>query len=486
VIEPKGGKYIKPFGAVKKRKSPMSEYRIERDSMGEVKVPRDAMYGAQTQRAVDNFRISGTTFPRVFILALGHIKASAAEVNAGLGLLDRDLASAIVKAAGEVAEGRWDAHFPIEVFQTGSGTSTNMNANEVIAHRATELLKGARAHPNDHVNMGQSSNDVIPTAVHVSACLEAREILLPGLGALEEALRARAGETKGIIKTGRTHLMDAMPVTLGQEIGAWAHQVREGVERIEAVLPKLAKLAMGGTAVGTGINTHPEFARRVVALLSERTGMEFKESGDHFASQSSMDTAAELSGALKATATALMKIANDLRWMNSGPAAGLGEITLPALQPGSSIMPGKINPVICESVMMVCAQVMGNDLAVTVGNGLGNFQLNVMLPLIARNLLESITILGNASRALAEKAVRGFRVNLWRISELVEKNPVLVTALAPIIGYDRAAEIAKRAYAEGRRIRDVALEMTDLTGEELDRILDPRRLTEGGMEGRDR
>jgi fumarate hydratase class II len=460
----------------------MSEYRTERDSMGEVKVPKDALYGPQTQRAVENFSISGATFPRVFILALGHIKAAAAEVNAELGLLDKKIAEAIVKAANEVSDGKWDAHFPIEVFQTGSGTSTNMNANEVVAHRASQLLDGTEVHPNDHVNMGQSSNDVIPTAVHASAYLEARDILLPGLREFEEALRARAEETKGIVKTGRTHLMDAMPVTLGQEIGAWAYQVREGISRVEAVLPKVARLAIGGTAVGTGINTHPEFAEGVVRRLTERTGIEFKETGDHFAAQSSMDTASELSGALKATATALMKIANDLRWMNSGPVAGLGEITLPALQPGSSIMPGKINPVICESVMMVCVQVMGNDLAVTMGNALGNFQLNVMLPLIAKNLLESITILGNASRTLAEKAVRGFKVNIERISELVEKNPILVTALNPIIGYDKAAEIAKRAYQEGRRIKDVALEMTDLTEEELDRILDPRHLTEGGIE----
>jgi len=466
----------------------MSQFRTERDSLGEVQVPADALYGAQTQRAVENFPISGIRFPRVFIRALGLIKGAAAEVNQELGLLDAQRAQAIRQAAEEVAEGRWDAHFPIDIFQTGSGTSTNMNANEVIANRATQLLGGEigskLVHPNDHVNMGQSSNDVIPTAIHVSAYLEVQEVLLPALRHLREVLLRRAAELDDVVKTGRTHLMDAMPVRMGQEIGGWAYQVAQGIERIESCLPRLAKLALGGTAVGTGINAHPEFASRVAQKLAERIGIPFVESDNHFAAQSAMDAAAELSAHLKTTATALMKIANDLRWMNSGPIAGLGEIALPALQPGSSIMPGKVNPVICESVMMVCAQVMGNDVAVALGNQHGNFQLNVMLPLIAHNLLQSITILGNAARVLADKAVAGFTVNRERIAEAVGKNPILVTALNPVIGYDRAAQIAKRAYAEGRSLRDVALEMTDLSAEELDRLLDPRPMTEGGIVGK--
>jgi len=466
----------------------MSQFRTERDSLGEVQVPADALYGAQTQRAVENFPISGIRFPRVFIRALGLIKGAAAEVNQELGLLDAQRAQAIRQAAEEVAEGRWDAHFPIDIFQTGSGTSTNMNANEVIANRATQLLGGEigskLVHPNDHVNMGQSSNDVIPTAIHVSAYLEVQEVLLPALRHLHKVLLRQAAELDDVVKTGRTHLMDAMPVRMGQEIGGWAYQVAQGIERIESCLPRLAKLALGGTAVGTGINAHPEFASRVAQKLAERTGIPFVESDNHFAAQSAMDAAAELSAHLKTTATALMKIANDLRWMNSGPIAGLGEIALPALQPGSSIMPGKVNPVICESVMMVCAQVMGNDVAVALGNQHGNFQLNVMLPLIAHNLLQSITILGNAARVLADKAVAGFTVNRERIAEAVGKNPILVTALNPVIGYDRAAQIAKRAYAEGRSLRDVALEMTDLSAEELDRLLDPRPMTEGGIVGK--
>jgi fumarate hydratase class II len=466
----------------------MSQFRTERDSLGEVQVPADALYGAQTQRAVENFPISGIRFPRVFIRALGLIKGAAAEVNQELGLLDAQKAQAIRQAAEEVAEGRWDAHFPIDIFQTGSGTSTNMNANEVIANRATQLLGGEigskLVHPNDHVNMGQSSNDVIPTAIHVSAYLEVQEVLLPALRHLHKVLLRRAAELDDVVKTGRTHLMDAMPVRMGQEIGGWAYQVAQGIERIESCLPRLAKLALGGTAVGTGINAHPEFASRVAQKLAERTGIPFVESDNHFAAQSAMDTATELSAHLKTTATALMKIANDLRWMNSGPIAGLGEIALPALQPGSSIMPGKVNPVICESVMMVCAQVMGNDVAVALGNQHGNFQLNVMLPLIAHNLLQSITILGNAARVLADKAVAGFTVNRERIAEAVGKNPILVTALNPVIGYDRAAQIAKRAYAEGRSLKDVALEMTDLSAEELDRLLDPRPMTEGGIVGK--
>lgn len=466
----------------------MNNYRIERDSLGEVRVPADALYGAQTQRAIENFPVSGIRFPRVFIRALGMIKGAAAEVNRELGLLDEQRARAIQQAAEEVAEGKWDEHFPIDIFQTGSGTSTNMNANEVIANRATQILGGEigsrLVHPNDHVNMGQSSNDVIPTAIHVSAYLQVQEVLLPALRHLHEVLLSRAAELDDVVKTGRTHLMDAMPVRMSQEIGGWAYQVAQSIERIESCLPRLAKLAIGGTAVGTGINAHPEFASRVAKKLAERTGIPFVESDNHFAAQSAMDTATELSGHLKTTATALMKIANDLRWMNSGPIAGLGEIALPALQPGSSIMPGKVNPVICEAVMMVCAQVMGNDLAVSIGNERGNFQLNVMLPLIAHNLLQSITILGNVARIFADKAVAGFTVNRERIAEAVGRNPILVTALNPVIGYDKAAQIAKRAYAEGRSLKEVALEMTDLTAEQLDQLLDPRPMTEGGIVGK--
>lgn len=462
----------------------MGDYRIERDSMGEVRVPGDALYGAQTQRAVDNFRINGTPFPRVFIRALGLIKAYSAETNSELGLLEADPAGAIARAALEVADGRWDGHFPIVIYQTGSGTSTNMNANEVIANRASQILgRPGAVHPNDHVNMCQSSNDVIPTAIHVSSCIQTRELLLPGLGFLRDSLEARAKETAEIVKTGRTHLMDAMPITLGQEIGGWARQVDDSISRIEGALPRLRRLALGGTAVGTGINAHPGFASGVIARLSESTGIAFEEAPDHFAAQAAQDAAAEMSCQLRTLASAIMKIANDLRWLNSGPLGGLGEIVLPALQPGSSIMPGKVNPVICEAMLMVCAQVMGNDLAVALGNSAGNLQLNVMLPLIAHNLLESITLMGSAARTFAEKAVAGFTVNRERIAEMLEKNPVLVTSLTPAIGYDLAARIAKRAYAEGRRVKDVALEMTDLTEEELARLLDPRGMTRGGLMG---
>jgi fumarate hydratase class II len=461
----------------------MSEYRVERDSLGEVKVPAEALYGAQTQRARENFPISGTPFPRGFIRALGLIKAASAEVNAELGLLDRERAEAIARAAEEVSRGAWDAHFPIDIFQTGSGTSTNMNANEVIAHRACQILGtgAARIHPNDHVNMGQSSNDVIPTAIHVAAYLEVKELLIPALRNLHGALMTRAVELADIVKTGRTHLMDAMPIRLDQEIGGWAYQVSQSVERLESCLPRLAKLALGGTAVGTGINADPRFAGMVAAKLSGRTGLPFVESDNHFAAQATMDTATELSGHLKTTASALMKVANDLRWMNSGPIAGLAEITLTSLQPGSSIMPGKINPVICEAMMMVAAQVIANDVAVTTGNSFGNFQLNVMLPVIAYNVLQSITILGNAVDVLSERAIAGFTVNRDHVAALIERNPILVTALKPIIGYEKAAEIAKKAYAEGRRVRDVASEATGLSQEELQRLLDPRALTEGGI-----
>ncbi|HEY64118.1 MAG TPA: class II fumarate hydratase [Caldilineae bacterium] len=462
-----------------------ADFRIERDSLGEVRVPAQALYGAQTQRAVENFPVSGLRFPRSFIRALGLIKAAAARVNRELGLLDEEKARFIELAAREVAEGRWDDQFPIDIFQTGSGTSTNMNANEVIANRAIQLMGGELGskaiHPNDHVNMGQSSNDVIPSAIHIAAYLETEEALLPALRHLHETLLHKAAETDDVVKTGRTHLMDATPIRLGQEISGWAAQIEKGIARIEATLPRLAELALGGTAVGTGLNAHPEFGRRMAAALAEETGLPFVEASNHFEAQAAQDTAVELSGQLKVIAASLMKIANDLRWMNSGPQAGLAEITLPALQPGSSIMPGKINPVIPEAVTMVCAQVFGNDVAITVGGQSGNFELNVMLPVIAYNLLQSITLLANAARLLADKAIAGFTVHREHIAELVERNPILVTALNPVVGYDKAAQIAKRAYAEGRRVKEVAAEITDLSPEELDRLLDPRGLTEGGI-----
>lgn len=462
--------------------------RIEHDSLGEVRVPAAALYGAQTQRAVENFPISGIALPRTFIRALGLIKYAAAQTNQELGLLDGELAQAIQRAAQEVADGSLDDHFPVDVYQTGSGTSTNMNANEVISNRAIQRLGGEvgskePVHPNDHVNMGQSSNDVIPTAVHVAAYLAVAEELLPALRHLRDALLDRAEEFDDVVKTGRTHLMDAMPIRLGQALGGYAHQIDSGIRRVDATLPRLAQLAIGGTAVGTGLNAHPDFGGRVATRLVELTGLPFHEASNHFEAQATQDTAVELSGQLKTVAASLMKIANDFRWMNSGPQAGLAEITLPATQPGSSIMPGKINPVIGEAVTLVCAQVVGNDVAITIGGQSGSFELNLMLPLIAHNLLQSIHILANASRVLADKAVAGFTINRDHMEDLVEKNPILVTALAPHIGYDLAAKIAKRAMAEGRRVRDVAREMTDLTLEELDDYLDTHAMTEGGIPG---
>ncbi len=457
----------------------MADYRVEKDSLGEVKIPTAKLYGAQTQRALDNFPVSGIRFPRVFLRALGLIKAAAAGVNAELGLLDPGLARAIEQAALEVADGAWDEHFPLDIFQTGSATSTNMNANEVIANRAGQILGQPKrpVHPNDDVNMSQSSNDVIPTAIHVSAFLEVRSNLLPALRHLERTFASREAEARDIIKTGRTHLMDAVPIRLDQELSGWSFQVVQSMERIESCLPRLALLAIGGTAVGTGVNAPVGFGSLVARRLAAQTGLPFRESPNHFAAQAAMDTAVELSGHLKTSATSFMKIANDLRWMNSGPLAGLGEIALPALQPGSSIMPGKVNPVICEMMMMVCAQVIGNDTVVTVSNQQGNFELNVMLPVIAYNLLQSIMLLGSATRLLADRAVAGFTVNRERLAGLVERNPILVTALAPRIGYDKAAEIAKRAYAEGRSVKDLARETTNLEEEELNSLLDPAKLT---------
>jgi len=455
----------------------MPIFRIEKDSMGEIQVPEEALYAAQTQRAVNNFPISGLTMPRAMIRALGLIKQNAAEVNFDLNLMDEKMKNAIFQAAGEVAEGKHDDQFPIDIFQTGSGTSSNMNSNEVIANLATKIL-GSKVHPNDHVNMGQSSNDVIPTAIHVAAYMETTEKLLPSLEHLHKTIQKKAEENKDVVKTGRTHLMDAMPVRVSQELSGWASQVKHGIDRINATLPRVVELAQGGTAVGTGINAHPEFAGRIADKLSKATGLPFKKSNNFFESLSTTDAAVELSGQTKTIAVSLMKIANDLRWMNSGPIAGISDITLPALQPGSSIMPGKINPVVPEAVTMVCAQVIGNDVTVTIGGQSGNFQLNVMLPVIAYNLLQSIEILANACRVLADKAIAGFTVNTGRIASMIEKNPILVTALNPVIGYEKGAKIAKRAYTEGRSLKEVALEETDLSAEELDKILDPMKLTQ--------
>ena len=457
------------------------EFRVERDSMGELRVPAHALWGAQTQRAIQNFQISGLAMPRRFIQALGLVKWAAAGASLELGDLDRVRAVAIRKAALEVAEGLHDAHFPLDVFQTGSGTSSNMNANEVIARLATRYADGMPVHPNDDVNRGQSSNDVIPTAIHLGAALAISGHLLPALKELSATIGRKASDLGDVVKTGRTHLMDAMPVTLGQEMGAWRTQVEDGIARIHAVRPRLHALAQGGTAVGSGINAPPEFATRVAVLLSRQTGLDLRPSRDFFAAIASQDTAVEVSGLLRTLAVSLMKIANDLRWMNSGPLAGLGEIALLALQPGSRIMPGKVNPVMPEAVCMVAAQVIGNDVTITVAGQSGNFQLNTMLPVIAYNLLQSIDLLGNAAHALARSAIAGFAVNTRRLAAALDRNPMLVTALNPVIGYDKAVAIAKRAYAEGRPVREVAAEMTDLGEERLAKLLDPADLTRGGV-----
>ena len=456
-------------------------YRVEKDSMGELEVPNDALWAAQTQRAVNNFPISGLTMPRRFIQALGLVKWAAAGANAELGLLKSDVAIAVQQAALAVSEGTYDQHFPIDVFQTGSGTSSNMNANEVIATLASEAL-GAPVHPNDHVNMSQSSNDVIPTCVHVSAALAVKESLLPALEHLSGVLENKAESLRAQVKTGRTHLMDAMPVTLGQELDGWRAQIDNGRARIVDSLKRLHALAQGGTAVGTGINAHPRFGGKVAVLLGERTDIDFRQNDNLFEALSSQDAAVEMSGQLKVLAVAIMKIANDLRWMNSGPLAGIGEIALPALQPGSSIMPGKVNPVIPEAAAMVAAQVIGNDGTITVAGQSGNFQLNVMLPVVAYNLLQSIEVLANVSRLLADSAIADFSVNEDNLTAALGRNPILVTALNPVIGYEKGAAVAKKAYAEGRPVKDVAREMTDLTDEELDRLLDPGALTRGGLQ----
>jgi fumarate hydratase class II len=456
-------------------------YRTEKDSLGALRVPADALYGAQTQRAVNNFPISGLPMPREFIQALGLIKSACAKVNQDLRLLDDERAIAIQRAAEGVAHGTYDDHFPVDVFQTGSGTSTNMNANEVIANLASQQSK-VTVHPNDHVNMGQSSNDVIPTAIHVSACILVEQHLLPALAHLSEVLQRKRADVRDTVKTGRTHLMDAMPIRMDQELGAWAAQIQHGIDRLNAAIPRLTEIAQGGTAVGTGINAHPEFSKRVAHELSLATGIDFIPMTSLFEGLSSQDAAVEMSGQLKTVAASLMKIANDLRWMNSGPLAGLGEISLPALQPGSSIMPGKVNPVIPEAVAMVCAQIIGNDVTVTIAGQSGSFQLNVMLPIIAYNLVQSLKLLTNASRILADKAIKDFTVNQAPIQQALARNPILVTALNTVIGYEQGAAIAKRAYAEGRPVLVVAREMTDLSEEDLKKLLDPMQLTKGGIQ----
>ena len=458
-----------------------SGFRTERDSMGELQVPAQALWGAQTQRAVQNFPISGRPMPREFIRALGLIKAAAAEVNGGFGLLGKGASQAIRAAALVVASGEHDTQFPIDVFQTGSGTSSNMNANEVIAALANAGKSGKAVHPNDHVNLGQSSNDVIPTAIRVSALIATSEHLLPALKHLRRTIERQAKALGKITKTGRTHLMDAMPLTFAQEFGAWASQLASAQARIEDALVRVRRLPIGGTAIGTGINADPRFGRNMAKALSALAGVKFESADDKFEGIASQDDAVELSGQLSALAVALMKIANDLRWMNSGPLAGLGEIELPALQPGSSIMPGKVNPVIPEATVMVCAQVIGHHTAITVAGQTGNFQLNVTLPLIAANLLDGIGLLSNISRLLADTAIAGLKVREDRVREALGRNPILVTALNPIIGYEKAAAIAKRAYKEQRPVLDVAKEDSGLSEAELRRLLDPAALTAGGI-----
>ncbi|MFQ6573355.1 class II fumarate hydratase FumC [Pseudomonas sp. UM16] len=458
----------------------MSNTRIERDSMGELQVPAEALYGAQTQRAVNNFPISQQRMPTQFIRALLLAKAAAAKANIELKQLDAGQGTAIVKAVEQLLAGDFIEHFPVDIYQTGSGTSSNMNANEVIATLASRIL-GDTVNPNDHVNCGQSSNDIIPTTIHVSGALALHEQLLPSLKHLVQVIERKAEEVHPFIKTGRTHLMDAMPVRMSQVLGGWAAQIRAVTGHLESTLPALQALAQGGTAVGTGINAHPEFAARFSQQLSELTSVPFTPGQNLFALIGSQDTAVAVSGQLKTTAVALMKIANDLRWMNSGPLAGLGEIELEGLQPGSSIMPGKVNPVIPEATAMVAAQVIGNDAAIAVAGQSGNFELNVMLPIIAHNLLSSIELMANVSRLLADKAIASFKVNEPKLKEALARNPILVTALNPIIGYQKAAEIAKTAYKQGRPIIDVALEHTDLSRNQLEVLLDPEKLTAGGI-----
>ena len=461
------------------------DIRLERDSMGELRVPADSYYGAQTMRAVLNFPISKLRFPGSFIRALGQIKLAAAQVNRDLGLLDARLADAIVEAAREVAEGKLDGQFVVDIFQTGSGTSTNMNANEVISNRAIEVLGGVLGsrdpvHPNDHVNLGQSSNDVIPTAIHVAALHGIHGDLVPALAHLQSELERKAEEFMSVVKTGRTHLQDATPIRLGQEFEGYSGQMERGIIRLRQAAEHLSEVALGGTAVGTGVNTHPEFAPRVCAKLSEMLGTTVRETSNHFQAQSSLDAVVECSGALKTVAVSLMKIANDIRWLGSGPRAGIGEIELPAVQPGSSIMPGKVNPVVPESVCQVAAQVIGNDAAIAIAGQSGNFEINVMMPVAAHNLLESIDILASASRNLADRCVSGLAAT-ERGPKTVERSLAIATALVPHIGYDAAAAIAKEAQATGKSIREVAKLRTSLTEDDLGKILDPASMTEPGL-----
>jgi len=461
------------------------EFRTEKDSLGEVRVPKAALYGAQTQRAVENFPISGQRFGRPMIQALGVVKRAAARANGELGNLEPEVAGAIADAAGEVAEGRWDEEFVVDIYQTGSGTSSNMNTNEVVAELANRRLQGTdkRVHPNDHVNFGQSSNDVIPTAIHVAARETVVRETIPALETLAQVLREKARAFDHVVKSGRTHLMDATPLRLGQEFGGYASQVEKGVRRLQVAQEELAELALGGTAVGTGINTHPEFAALAIGYISDATGLAFREADDHFEAQGGRDALVSAHGALNTVAVSLMKIADDIRWLASGPTSGISEIALPAIQPGSSIMPGKVNPVLSEALMMVAARIMGNHTTLTVGGSRGNFELNVMMPVMAQAFLESALLLANATRTFTEKCVRGITANESRARDLLEKNPAIATALNLHIGYDLASEVAKQAAKEGRSVRDVVLERGLLEEEKLDEALDVRDMTEPGLPG---
>jgi fumarate hydratase class II len=466
--------------------SKVDGFRIEKDSMGEMRVPADALYGAQTQRAVENFPISNLRFPREFIRAMGLIKLAAARANMDLGQLDRNVGEAIVNAAQEVMDGKLDSQFVLDIFQTGSGTSTNMNTNEVISNRAIQLLGGVvgskkPVHPNDHVNMGQSSNDVIPTAMHVSALEAIEQQLVPALRKLQLALEAKAKEFDSIVKIGRTHLQDATPVRLGQEFGGYARQVELGIRRLEKLRDTLGELPLGGTAVGTGINTDPAFPPATIQHISKLTGLQFAEAKNHFEAQGGKDAIVEASGALKTIAVSLTKIANDIRWLGSGPRCGVGEIILPETQPGSSIMPGKVNPVIAESVLMVAAHVIGNDAAITIGGQAGVFELNVMMPVMAHNLLESIRLLASSANNFTDRCISGLAADAERCNDMIEKSLAMCTALAPEIGYDQAAAIAKESYKTGKTVREIALEKKIIPADRLNELLDPMRMTMPGI-----
>ncbi len=461
-----------------------SGYRVVSDSMGEMEVPKDAYYAAQTARAIDNFPVSGVGLPKEFIKAMALIKLSAAEANMSLGLLPKNIGSAIIRAAKEVAEGKLDDHFVVDIFQTGSGTSTNMNTNEVIATRANELLaKGSskKIHPNDHTNMGQSSNDSIPTAMHVSALVEIQDKLIPSLKRLQKSLSKKARQFDKIVKIGRTHLQDATPIRLGQEFSGYASMIEHGISRLGKVRDELSELPIGGTAVGTGINTPRRFGAMIAKNLTKITSVKFREADNHFEAQASKDAVVQTSGVLKTIAVSMMKIANDIRWLGSGPRCGIGEIMVPAVQPGSSIMPGKVNPVIAESVTQVSAQVIGNDLAITVGGQSGNFELNVMMPMMASNLLQSIRLLSNVSNVFADKCIDGIQADKIRCEEMIEQSLAMCTSLTPTIGYDNAAAIAKEAYATGKTVREVALQKKVMSEKELSRVLDPFTMTEPGV-----